>query len=36
LFREHALLNGGWSVDGGANLTTYFTGACTQNSDWVE
>jgi hypothetical protein len=30
LFREHALLNGNWSVEGGANLTTYFTGACTQ------
>lgn len=29
-FREHALLNGNWSVEGGANLTTYFTGACTQ------
>lgn len=27
-FRTHALLNGGWSVDGGASLTTYFTGAC--------
>lgn len=27
-FREHALLGRGWTVDGGANITTYFAGAC--------
>ncbi|HEY3514583.1 MAG TPA: sigma factor-like helix-turn-helix DNA-binding protein [Kribbella sp.] len=29
-FRKNALVNGHWSVEGGANLTTYFTGACAQ------
>lgn len=27
-FREHALVGGGWRVDGGAGLPTYFMGAC--------
>lgn len=27
-FRETALLGGGWRIDGGATLTTYFMGAC--------
>jgi DNA-directed RNA polymerase specialized sigma24 family protein len=27
-FRSRALLAGGWTVDGGASLTTYFTGSC--------
>ena len=27
-FRERALLGGGWSVDGGASVPTYFMGAC--------
>jgi DNA-directed RNA polymerase specialized sigma24 family protein len=30
-FRRRALLAGGWTVDGGASLTTYFTGACVFN-----
>lgn len=29
-FLERALQNGNWSVEGGANLTTYFTGACAR------
>ncbi|GAA1680750.1 hypothetical protein GCM10009745_26010 [Kribbella yunnanensis] len=27
-FRSRALVGGGWNVDGGASLTTYFTGSC--------
>jgi len=27
-FREKALIGGGWSVDGGASVPTYFMGAC--------
>lgn len=27
-FRSRALVGGGWTVDGGASLTTYFTGSC--------
>jgi hypothetical protein len=27
-FREQALIGGGWTADGGASLTTYFTGSC--------
>ncbi|MFD8290588.1 hypothetical protein [Streptomyces lavendulae] len=27
-FRLRALVEGGWTVDGGASLTTYFMGAC--------
>ncbi|WP_051466194.1 MULTISPECIES: RNA polymerase sigma factor [Pseudofrankia] len=27
-FRERALLGGGWRVEGGASLTTYFMGSC--------
>ncbi|MFE4999262.1 RNA polymerase sigma factor [Streptomyces mirabilis] len=27
-FRQHAFIDGGWSVEGGASLTTYFMGAC--------
>jgi hypothetical protein len=27
-FREHALIGGGWRLDGGASLPTYFMGAC--------
>lgn len=27
-FRRRALLAGGWTADGGASLTTYFTGSC--------
>ena len=29
-FREHALVQGGWSPTGGASLTTFFVGACVQ------
>lgn len=27
-FHEHALLGGKWTPEGGANITTYFAGAC--------
>ncbi|WP_067067758.1 hypothetical protein [Carbonactinospora thermoautotrophica] len=27
-FREHALIGGRWRYEGGANLSTYFMGAC--------
>lgn len=27
-FRQHALIDGGWRIEGGASLTTYFVGAC--------
>ena len=27
-FRQRALIDGGWRPDGGASLSTYFTGAC--------
>ncbi|MGX1546568.1 hypothetical protein [Streptomyces adustus] len=27
-FRQHALVEGGWTCDGGASVTTYFMGAC--------
>lgn len=27
-FRQHALVEGGWTLDGGASITTYFMGAC--------
>jgi hypothetical protein len=27
-FREHALIRGGWTCEGGASLPTYFMGAC--------
>ncbi|WP_203941540.1 sigma-70 family RNA polymerase sigma factor [Spirilliplanes yamanashiensis] len=27
-FREQALVNGGWRLEGGASLSTYFMGAC--------
>jgi hypothetical protein len=27
-FRKHALVGGGWRLDGGASLPTYFMGAC--------
>jgi DNA-directed RNA polymerase specialized sigma24 family protein len=29
-FRDHALVRGCWSAEGGASLTTYFIGACAQ------
>lgn len=29
-FREQALSGAGWQPDGGANLTTFFVGACVQ------
>ncbi|MFJ8637449.1 hypothetical protein [Streptomyces sp. NPDC093568] len=27
-FRQRALVEGGWTLDGGASITTYFMGAC--------
>ncbi|MFD5858756.1 RNA polymerase sigma factor [Streptomyces chartreusis] len=27
-FRQHALVEGGWTFEGGASITTYFMGAC--------
>ncbi|OEJ36532.1 sigma-70 family RNA polymerase sigma factor [Streptomyces agglomeratus] len=27
-FRQRALVEGGWTVEGGASITTYFVGAC--------
>jgi DNA-directed RNA polymerase specialized sigma24 family protein len=30
-FRQQALIEGGWTFEGGASITTYFMGACAYN-----
>ncbi|MEV0498090.1 hypothetical protein AB0I84_10865 [Streptomyces spectabilis] len=35
-FRQQAFVDGGWSVEGGASITTYFMGACAYDfpNEW--